>query len=77
MITYQDGTEMKVGDSVLIEHETIPGTISEIIESSSSQREWNVEEAGVMLKSPPFGLLFLPVSTFEHDPIVLVRRNET
>lgn len=77
MLTYLDGTEMRVGDSVLIEHETTPGTITEIIESVSKQKEWNVDEAGVMLESPPFGLLFLPVSTFSDDPIVLVRRNET
>ena len=76
MIAYEDGTEMKVGDDVLIEHETIPGVITEIIESIASQKEWNVEEPGVMLKSPPFGLLFLPVSTFAHDPIRLVQRNE-
>jgi len=68
---------MRVGDSVLIEHETIPGTIAEIIESVSKQKEWNVDEAGVMLESPPFGLLFLPVSTFSHDPIVLVGRKKT
>ena len=76
MITYQDGTEMRVGDSVLIEHETVPGTITEIIESASRQKEWNVGEAGIMIESPPFGLLFLPVSTFAHDPIVLVHRSE-
>lgn len=76
MIMYQDGTEMRVGDSVLIEHETVPGTITEILESASRQKEWNVDEAGVMIASPPFGLLFLPMSTFVHDPIVLVRRRE-
>lgn len=67
---------MQVGDSVLVEHETVPGTITEIIESASRQKECNVDEAGVMIKSPPFGLLFLPVSTFAHDPIVLVHRSE-
>lgn len=77
MITYRDGAEMRVGDSVLIEHETVPGTITEILASASRQKECNVDEAGIMIESPPFGLLFLPMSTFVHDPIVLVRRGET
>lgn len=63
MITYQDGMEMRVGDSVLIEDGRTPGTISELIESAADQKQWNVDEPGVMIKSPPFGLVFFPVST--------------
>jgi len=74
MITYQDGTEIKVGDSVLIEHRQTPGIVTEIIESASSQKEWNVEEPGVMLKSPAFVLVFWPISSFALDPPVLVAR---
>lgn len=74
MIAYQDGTEMKVGDSVLIEDGGTPGVITELIESVSEQNEWNVDEPGVMIKSPPFGLVFIPVSTFKEDPVVLVQR---
>ena len=65
---------MKIGDSVLIEHGRTPGTITEVIESQFKQ--WNVDEPGVMIKSAPFGLVFLPVSTFNEDPIVFVSRNE-
>lgn len=27
-----------------------------------------------MIKSPPFGLVFVPASTFREDPVILVQR---
>ena len=77
MIAYQDGTEMKVGDSVLIEDGGTPGVITELIESVAEQRYCNVDEPGIMIKSAPFGLVFIPVSTFGEDPVVLVQRAKT
>jgi hypothetical protein len=74
MITYQDGTEVKVGDSVLIEHQRTPGVVIQVIESASAQTQCNVEEPGIMLKSPPFGLVFWPASSFSEDPPVFVSR---
>lgn len=67
---------MKVGDSVLIERGRTPGTIVQVIEVADELKQWNLEEPGVMIKSPPFGLVFLPVSTFHDDPIVFASRNE-
>jgi hypothetical protein len=75
MIPYQDGTEMRVGDTVLIERGRTPGTIVEILEGDAYLKQWNVEEPGVMVKSLPFGVAFLPVSTFPDNPVVLVARN--
>jgi hypothetical protein len=74
MICYQDGMEMRVGDSVLIEHGRTPGVITNLIEFAAEQSEWNVQEPGVMIKSPPFGLVFIPTSTFEADPVLLAPR---
>jgi hypothetical protein len=74
MFTYADGTEVQVGDSVLIEHGRTPGVVTDLIESVSEQRDCNVNEPGVMLKSPPFGLVFLPLSCLRDDPIVFVAR---
>lgn len=76
MISYQDGTEMKVGDSVLIEEGGSPGVITALIESAAEQSESNVEEPGVMIESAPFGLVFIPTSTFTEDPILLVQRGQ-
>jgi hypothetical protein len=74
MICYQDGMEMRVGDSVLIDHGRPPGVITNLIESAAEQSEWNVQEPGVMIKSPPFGVVFIPTSTFEVDPVLLAPR---
>jgi hypothetical protein len=70
MLTYQDGTTMKAGDSVLIEDGSTPGTITQLIESVAEQRDSNVDEPGVMIESPSFGLVFIPVSTFKEDPVI-------
>jgi hypothetical protein len=77
MISYQDGTEMKVGDAVLIEDGRTPGTIRELLQANADFKQWNVTEPGVMIKSAPFGLIFIPVSNFTDEPIILVARNET
>ena len=74
MIRYEDGTELKVGDSVLIENRSTPGVITDLIESATEQRECNVQEPGVMIESPTFGLVFIPTSTFAENPIHLVQR---
>jgi hypothetical protein len=76
MISYTDGTEMKVGDSVLIEQGRTPGIVVALIELSEQLAQWNVTEPGVMLKSPPFGLVFIPVSTFADDPIQFAGHGE-
>ena len=68
MISYQDGTEMKVGDSVLIERGRTLGVIADLIESAAEQASCNVHEPGPMIKSPPFDLVFFPVSTLEKIP---------
>lgn len=77
MMTYGDGTAMKVGDSVLIEHQRTPGVITQLIESAAQQSECNVDEPGVMIASPSFGLVFLPISTLQEDPIILVQRAQS
>lgn len=74
MISYQDGTEMKLGDSVLIEQGTTPGVIADLIESAAEQARCNVREPGIMIKSPPFGLVFIPASSLGEDPVILVQR---
>ena len=67
---------MLVGDSVLIERGRTPGTIIEVIEDAVVLKQWNMAEPGIMIKSPRFGLVFLPVSSFADDPVVFVSRNE-
>ncbi len=68
---------MKVGDSVQIESDRTSGTITTLIQSDAEVTNLGVTERGVMIKSAPFGLLFVPESMFEHEQITFVRRSET
>jgi len=77
MIKYADGTEIKIGDSVLIERGKTPAVVTLIIESIEDQKECSVREAGIMLQSPAFGLVFLPSSTFSTDSVVFVGRGKS
>jgi hypothetical protein len=76
MLIYSDGTEIKVGDSVLLERGRTPGTVVDIV-SAADTAAFNVVEAGVMIKSAPFGLVFIPESLFGDQGIVFVNRGET
>jgi hypothetical protein len=76
MIFYTDGKAMMIGDHVRIEKGQTAAIVVELIELPEHFAQWNVTEPGVLLKSPPFGLVFLPVSTFVDDPIVLEARGK-
>jgi hypothetical protein len=74
MFLYSDGSEVVVGDSVLLEKGRTPGCVELIVTSDEQMRDNDVEEAGVMLKSPAFGLVYLPQWSLEEDPLILVSR---
>ena len=76
MIAYADGTPIKVGDSVLIENGRTPGSVVDVV-GPDAIASFNVDEAGVMIKSAPFGLVFIPVSLIGDEGIVFVKRGET
>lgn len=62
-MTYLDGTQVMTGDAVLIEHGKTPGVIVAVVETERVA-EFNVAEAGVMIKAAPFGLVYIPGSMF-------------
>jgi hypothetical protein len=71
---YSDGSEILVGDSVLLERGRTPGIVELIVISDEEMKSINVEEPGIMLKSPPFGRVFLPQWSLEEHPLMLVSR---
>lgn len=77
MFIYPDGTEIKVGDAVLIERGKTPAVITLVIESVDDQKECGVKEAGVMLQSSSIGLAFLPASLLSTNPIAFVSRGKS
>ena len=74
MFKYTDGSEIKVGDSVLCENEKVPGIIELIALTPEEMSAINVNEPGVMVLSSPFGRLYLPAWSLEEDPLRLVAR---
>ncbi len=74
MFRYPDGSLVEVGDTVLLENGRTPGTVEHIVTSHEEMKSTNVQEPGVMLKSPPFGRIYLPQWSLEEDPLRLVSR---
>jgi hypothetical protein len=74
MLTYASGAPVQVGDAVLIEHGRTPGTIVEVVETPAQFADLNVSEPGVMVKSAPFGLVYLPVEWLAEDSLEFVAR---
>jgi hypothetical protein len=75
MMTYPDGSEILIGDAVLFEKGQSSGTIVAVI--SEELADWNVEEPGVMIKSAPSGLVFIPTSMFSRARVSLEQRGKS
>ncbi len=74
MFKYEDGLEIMVGDSVFLENGRTPGTVESIVITTEEMKATNVAEPGVMLKSPPFGRVYLPQWSMMKDPLRFVSR---
>jgi hypothetical protein len=72
MLTYSDGSLIKVGDSVLFEYGQTPGTVELVVFTQPEMQAIGVEEPGVMLLSPPFGRVYLPEWYMQKDPLQFV-----
>ena len=70
---YATGDEMKIGDQVLIENGKTEGIVHSVVQTDEEMHDWNVDEAGVLIESAPFGLVFWPLSETE-DPVVFKNR---
>ena len=73
-MTYEDGTEIRIGDSVRIERGRTPATVEMIIQTDTDMRGLGVDVRGVMLLSPPFGRVYWTVEVMEEDPLVFDQR---
>ena len=74
MFKYQDGSGVLVGDSVLFENGATSGIVELIVNTEEEIKNINVQGAGVMLKSDPFGLVYLTDYWLKNDPLRLVAR---
>jgi hypothetical protein len=64
---HPNGVEVRIGDKVRFERGGASGTVETIVDANFA--DWSVDEPGVMLLSPPFGRVFIPVSIFVSDEI--------
>ena len=74
MLKYSDGSEIQVGDAVLLEHGNTSGIVEIIVSTPEEMRAIGVEEPGVMLRSRPFGRVYLPLLSLAEDPLQFVAR---
>lgn len=74
MITYPDGTEARVGDSIALVHGTHTGTVKHVIESAEDMNSWNLDEPGLMIDTSYGGLVFHPKHSLTPDEIEFVSR---
>jgi hypothetical protein len=74
MFKYQDGSDVLVGDNVLIENGKTPGIVDRIITNDEEAKNINVDEVGIMLKSAPFGLVYFSEHWLQQDPLRFVSR---
>jgi hypothetical protein len=71
-MTYEDGTEIRVGDRVLINCRKISAVVEAVIETQEDIRESEVAVPGVMLLAP--GRVYWSVEVMEDDPLVFDKR---
>lgn len=74
MIAYPDGTEARVGDSVVLALRAHTGTVRHVIESAAEMEPWNVDEPGLMIDTSYAGLVFHPNEHLTIDEIEFVSR---
>jgi len=74
MIRYPDGTEAQVRDRVRIDHGARMAFVHAVIETDDQRRSWGLDEPGLMLDGPDYGLVFWPVHSLVTDEIEYVSR---
>jgi hypothetical protein len=73
-MNYPDGTQVHVGDSVLLNHGNNPGVVFDVIDTPHRISEWGVEVPGLMIESPVYGLVFWHAESLIEDEIAFVSR---
>ena len=70
---YITGEEIVIGDLVLIERGKTFGVVHSVLEKNIQMQQWGVDEAGIVIESEPFGLIFWPILESE-DPVIFKER---
>jgi hypothetical protein len=77
-MNYKDGTEVRVGDEVMVSHgngSDRSGTVLQILQPYSKEAiDWNTHEGGVLIEGGGYGL-FVTNALAEDEDILFVRRS--
>jgi hypothetical protein len=68
VIRYWDGTEARVGDTVIVD-ETQRGIVRDVVDTQEKMRKWGLDEFGLM-----FAQVFYPKRFLREFPVDLVSR---
>lgn len=76
MFKYKDGSEVLIGDNVLLENGNTSGVVDLIVNTEEEVKIFKVAEVGIMLKSASIGLVYLTMRWLEEEPLKFVSRAE-
>lgn len=67
---YPDGSEIRVGDAVLLHHRTYTGVVQHIIMTPDEIASWDLKEPGLMIDTSYGGLVFQPLSSLNDEEVL-------
>lgn len=75
MFKYQDGSEMLIGDNVLLDKGKTAGVVDLIVNTAAEAKDFKVAEVGVMVKAPA-GLVYLTQKWLNEGALTFVSRGK-
>lgn len=74
MMTYLDGTEVRVGDRLSLSPNGEAGVVSDVLDSTEKAAAWGLAETGLMIDSTATGLTFYAARSLIDDDLRFVSR---
>lgn len=74
MFKYQDGSEVLIGDNILLDNGKTSGVVHLIVNTEDEVKIFKVEEVGIMLQSVSLGLVYLTKDWLKEDSLRFVSR---
>ena len=74
MFKYDDGSEVLIGDNVLLENGSTLGVVDLIVKTEAEVKDFKVAEVGVMVNSESSGLVYLTKRWLADEPLKFVSR---
>jgi hypothetical protein len=76
MFKYADGSEILIGDNVLLNNGKTPGIVDLVVNTPAEANDFKVAEIGVMVKAATARLVYLTQKGLKEDPLRFVSRGK-